>query len=197
MAGNAGIKISETKLFYDSFGSSYFGTKRFDLLKDKRLHMISAAGLLHDNYRMSNIDYGHLTDAALRLTNSYHSGVEVIRLGVFNVLAHNRDDHSKNFAYLADYDGIWQFSPAFDLTYADTPFGHHSITISGKSKQPTYKDFVKLATIFGINNLKEIVDQVGESISNWRQIAGSLEIDKKMVKEIDTSLSGIRKEFYK
>jgi len=60
MALDAGIEMIESKLFKGVSGQAYFGTKRFDREGNKRLHMHSAAGMMHDNFRLSNIDYGDL-----------------------------------------------------------------------------------------------------------------------------------------
>ena len=55
---------------------------------------------------------------------------------VFNVVARNQDDHTKNIAFLMDADGQWSLSPAFDLTYAYNPDGawtsRHQMTLNGK-----------------------------------------------------------------
>ena len=52
----------------------------------------------------------------------------------FNVFAHNRDDHSKNFTYLYDDEkDRWSLSPAYDLTYSNTYYGEHTTTVDGKA----------------------------------------------------------------
>ena len=39
----------------------------------------------------------------------------------FNVYAHNRDDHAKNFSFLYEEEKkCWRLSPAYDLTYSTT-----------------------------------------------------------------------------
>ena len=69
MALAAGIEMSECKLFEGPSGRTYFGTKRFDRIKNDRLHLHSASGLLNDNFRYSNLDYGNVMDCAFRLEN--------------------------------------------------------------------------------------------------------------------------------
>ena len=99
MARDSGIEMSECRLFQGKSGRVYFGTCRFDRNGSKRIHMHSASGLLHDNFRMSSMDYGHLMDCAFRLEQHVGAYSKILRLAAFNVFAHNRDDHSKNFSF--------------------------------------------------------------------------------------------------
>lgn len=99
MALDAGIEMSESRLFTGQSGKTYFGTKRFDRLGDNRLHLHSAAGMMHDNFRLSSMDYGHLMDCAFILEKDVKAYEKILRLAAFNVFANNRDDHSKNFSF--------------------------------------------------------------------------------------------------
>ena len=171
MALGAGIEMNECRLFSGKSGWNYFGTKRFDRLHGQRIHMHSASGLLHDNYRMSAMDYGHLMDCAYRLEHTVESYSKVLRLAAFNVFAHNRDDHSKNFAFLMDQHGSWQLSPAFDLTYSYSAHGHHSTMIAGESKNPGKTQLLELANAFDVKNPAKILDEVRTSITGWNTIA--------------------------
>jgi serine/threonine-protein kinase HipA len=47
----------------------------------------------------------------------------MFRLAVFNVIAHNRDDHGKNVTYLMNAKGEWRLSPAYDLTFSSGRVG--------------------------------------------------------------------------
>ena len=59
----------------------------------------------------------------------------------FNVFAHNRDDHSKNFTYLYDEEkDSWRLSPAYDLTYSSTYYGEHTTTVDGNGRNPGRKE---------------------------------------------------------
>ena len=171
MALDAGLTMDVCKLFAGKSGKNYFGTKRFDRVHGQRIHMHSASGLLHDNYRMSTMDYGHLMDCAFQLEHSVESYSKVLRLAAFNVFAHNRDDHSKNFAFLMDKHGSWQISPAYDLTFSYSAHGHHSTMVAGESKNPGKKQLLELARVFDVKDPEKILDEVRDSISNWNTIA--------------------------
>ena len=55
---------------------------------------------------------------------------EMFRRMAFNVLAHNRDDHLKNHAFLMDAGGGWRLSPAYDVSFSDGPGGEHHLAIA-------------------------------------------------------------------
>ncbi len=114
MAIDAGIEMSPCQLFKGQSGKVYFGTKRFDRKGNNRLHLHSAAGIMHDNFRLSALDYGHLMDCAFQLEKDVKAYEKVLRLAAFNVFANNRDDHSKNFSFLMDATGSWRLAPAYD-----------------------------------------------------------------------------------
>jgi serine/threonine-protein kinase HipA len=192
MALLAGIEMSECRLFKGKSGHIYFGTKRFDRLADKRLHAHTASGLMHDNFRMSTMDYGHLMDCAFRLEKHVKAHEKVFRLAAFNVYSYNRDDHSKNFSFLMNKQGEWQFAPAYDLTFSYSGYGLHSTMIAGESKNPGRKDLMKLATHFGLKNAEFIIEEVQEAISQWEAIASELEITKETRNTIQFAMDKIR-----
>lgn len=192
MALDAGIEMSESKLFYGSSGNVYFGTKRFDRCAEKRIHMHSAAGLMHDNFRLSNLDYGNLMDCAFKLENHMDAYQKILRIAAFNVFAHNRDDHSKNFSFLMDEFGQWKLAPAYDLTFSNSSHGFHSTMISGESQNPGKIHLLKLADYFKIKKANEIIQQVEEVVSNWKVYAKEAEVEKVTINLINKKILGNR-----
>jgi len=185
MALDAGIEMSASKLFKGQSGQVYFGTKRFDRIGNKRLHMHSAAGIMHDNFRLSNMDYGHLMDCSFTLEKNVSAYEKILRLAAFNVFTHNRDDHSKNFAFLMDADGIWKVAPAYDLTFSSSSHGLHSTTIAGESKNPTRKHLVELGDYFKVKNAGKIIDEVRDIILNWKAYADQCEVSEASKNRIE------------
>jgi serine/threonine-protein kinase HipA len=171
MALDAGIEMSESKLFKGKSGKSYFGTKRFDRMGNKRLHMHSAAGMMHDNFRLSNLDYGNIMDCAFRLERDVRAYEKILRLAAFNVFAHNRDDHSKNIGFLMDENGQWKVTPAYDLTFSSSGHGMHSTMVNGESANPTKEHLMGLAHYFNIKNASQIIEHVQSVIYNWKAYA--------------------------
>lgn len=192
MALLAGIKMSECRLFTGKSGQVYFGTKRFDRVAGNRLHAHSASGLMHDNFRMSTMDYGHLMDCAFRLEKHVKAYEKVFRLAAFNVFSHNQDDHSKNFSFLMNARGEWQFAPAFDLTFSNSGYGFHSTMIAGESKNPGSKELLKLATYFGMKNGESVIREVREALSQWRAFASEYEITSETTNAVQAAINKVR-----
>ncbi len=150
-AKDCGINMTETRLFPSKVCSGYFGIKRFDRKNGKKVHMLSASGLLETSHRLPNLDYNTLMKLTLELTRNYEDIEQLFRLMCFNVFAHNRDDHSKNFSFL--YDDTkkeWHLSPAYDLTYSFSFNGEHATTINGEGKNPTLDNIIAVAKNIGL-----------------------------------------------
>ena len=192
MAVKAGIEMSECKLFKGKSGQHYFGTKRFDIINNRRIHVHTASGLMHDNFRASTMDYGHLMDCAFLLEKHVKAYEKVFRLAAFNVFAHNRDDHSKNFSFLMNNKGEWQFAPAYDLTYSYSSYGFHSTMVAGESQNPKTEHLMKLARHFGLKNGKIIIEEVQNAIAEWKRTAQELKVSKENIRTIESNIATIR-----
>jgi serine/threonine-protein kinase HipA len=186
MALDAGIEMSECRLFTGESNKQYFGTKRFDRVEKSCIHMHSAAGIMHDNFRQSNLDYGNLMDCAFKLENDVIAYEKILRLAAFNVFAHNRDDHSKNFSFLMNSIGMWRAAPAYDLTFSSSIHGMHSTMIAGESANPTKKNLLDLGRYFKVNNSEKIIDQVYSVVQNWRFYAEKSGVGKQSTKRIES-----------
>lgn len=150
-AKNCGINMTETKLLPSEICSGYFGIKRFDRKNGKKVHMVSASGLLETSHRLPNLDYNLLMKLTLELTRNYEDIEQLFRLMCFNVFAHNRDDHSKNFSFLYDDNKKeWHLSPAYDLTYSFSFNGEHATTINGEGKNPSLDNIFAVAKNIGL-----------------------------------------------
>jgi len=176
-ARDAGVEIGRTHLFPAKKGYGYFGVQRFDRREDERLHMHTVSGLLHADHRLPSLDYEGVLRAGLMLTRDVREVEKLFRLAVFNVFAHNRDDHAKNIAFLME-DGKWLAAPAYDLSFSSGPGGEHSTTIMGEGKAPGAAHLKKLAEKFSIANAGAIIDQVRTAISNWPQFADQAGVSK-------------------
>lgn len=168
-AKDCGINMTETKLFPSRICSGYFGIKRFDRKNGKKVHMVSASGLLETSHRLPNLDYNLLMKLTLELTRNYEDIEQLFRLMCFNVFAHNRDDHSKNFSFLYDDNKKeWLLSPAYDLTYSSSFNGEHATTINGEGKNPNLDDILAVAKNIGLNekSAKNIALDIQEKCKN-------------------------------
>ena len=162
-ARECGIDMSESRLFPSNECKGYFGTKRFDRRNMpsgiKRIHMLTAAALLEIDYEQPNLDYHQLMKLTKIITRENPYDIEnMYRRMCFNVYAHNRDDHSKNFTYIYDEDKDgWRLSPAYDLTYSSTYYGEHTTTVDGNGRNPDIKELVAVGTVAGMSKDKCVV----------------------------------------
>lgn len=140
LARNAGIDVPDFKLIE----GKYFATKRFDIKDAKRLHVITASGLLDTSIRVPSLDYVDLLKLTGFITQDPRQVEQMYRRMVFNVLIENKDDHAKNFSFLCD-DGTWSLAPAFDLTRFPTGYnGEHATSVCGNGR-PREKDLLEAA----------------------------------------------------
>lgn len=173
-AKKCGIIMSETRLFPSENCEGYFGIKRFDRISDKngtkRIHMLTAAALLELNFEQPSLDYHSLMKLTKILTRDNKKDMrEMFRRMCFNVLAHNRDDHSKNFTYLYDDEkDRWSLSPAYDLTYSNTYYGEHTTTVDGNGRNPGRKELLTVGIAAGMKKevCIESMDMVEKCVKN-------------------------------
>lgn len=112
-----------------------------------------------------NLDYNLLMQLTLKITHNYHEIDKLFRWMCFNVFAHNRDDHSKNFSYLYR-DGCWQLSPAYDLTYSNSIGGEHATTVNGNGRNPGMADILEVAknTKMDEKKAKAVAEEIREIV---------------------------------
>jgi serine/threonine-protein kinase HipA len=173
MAKKAGISMPEVHLFPAKKGTGYFAAKRFDRNGKERFHMHTACGLLHSDFRVPSLDYEDLIALTSALTRDAREIEKLYQLAVFNVLAHNRDDHSKNFSFLMDAKGEWKLSPAYDLTFSSGPRGEQSTIVMGEGKNPSVDHLIKLGHEAKLSKFRitEIIDQTQTSLASWEALA--------------------------
>ena len=157
-AAACGVDMAPVRLFPSEKTQGYFGTRRFDRNgpgESGKVHMVSAAGLLETSHRIPNLDYEILMRLTLQLTRSMAECEKLYRLMCFNVFAHNRDDHSKNFTYIYDENKAqWILSPAYDLTFSNSIGGEHATTVNGNGADPGMEDILAIADKIGLNHAK-------------------------------------------
>lgn len=149
-ARDCGLNVAAVDLLPSEECAGYFAVRRFDRrsLPDgttEKVHMVSASALLETSHRVPNLDYVQIMKLAMALTNDYSQLESLFRLMCFNVFAHNRDDHSKNFSFLHEADSGWHVAPAYDLTYSNSIGGEHATTVDGNGADPGLPDILRVA----------------------------------------------------
>lgn len=181
-ASACGIAMEQVRLFPSEKCAGYFGIRRFDRRKtptgDMRIHMVSAAALLETSHRIPNLDYDLLMRLTLQLTADQSECEKLFRLMCFNVFAHNRDDHSRNFSYLyLEEEKRWVLSPAYDLTYSHSLGGEHATTVHGNGVNPGIQECLAVAEGIGLSRRKaeRTVLQIRECV--WEHLSAYLARD--------------------
>lgn len=193
MAIEAGLIVPEGRLFRSKLCSGYFGVKRFDRNEKIFLHSHTLSGLLHADHRIPSLDYEAVMKATAILTKNIAEQKKQFRHIAFNVFAHNRDDHAKNFSFLMNENGTWGVSPAYDLTFSAGPGGEHRTTLLGNGRSPGKVELLKLAAMSSIDYRETlaIIEQVKEAISKWKQFAQEAGVSKSSMQLIQKKLNSI------
>ncbi|MEP9404326.1 type II toxin-antitoxin system HipA family toxin [Sphingomonas sp. VNH70] len=196
MARAAGLTIGETRLIPARDGPPWFATRRFDRPGDgRRVHMVSLAGAIEAPPHVAGaIDYDLFLRATRAITRDEGDVVEAFRRMVFNVLAGNRDDHSRQHAYLMDDAGDWHLAPAYDLTFSDGPGGEHDLAVAGEGAMPTRRHVDRVAQAHGIapKRVAAIVEQVADAVAGWQVAARDAGVGRDTTALVAARLVAIR-----
>jgi len=195
MAADAGITMSECRLFEEN-GRHHFMTRRFDRLAGgEKLHMQSLCALAHYDYNLAGAyAYEQALLVIRQLALPMSAIEEMFRRMVFNIIARNQDDHVKNIAFLMDKTGTWSLSPAFDMTYSFNPAGSwtasHQMTMNGKRDNFTLEDFKACAKNASMKRgrAEAIVNEVFETVSRWRDYADEVGVPGTWRDQIQSTL---------
>ena len=206
MAKEAGLKVPQTSYFEEENGMFHFLVKRFDRIVRagagsdhdtlEKVHMQTLSALGHFDHNDQRVfDYEVYLRFCQALTNDARQVREGYRRLVFNVLAHNFDDHAKNFSFMMDRQGNWTLSPAYD--YVFTSSAHqwfsrgHQITINKKALNITLEDLIAVADKAGINRPQEIIEKIRSALSKWRIHAKRHGIEKRFPEYVDEVARGL------
>ena len=193
MARMAGLEMMECRLLEEN-GRSHFMTRRFDREGNKgKVHMQTLCGIAHYDYRMKQAySYEQAFEVMRRLRLPYGQAEQFFRRMVFNVVARNQDDHTKNISFLMGRDGVWRLSPAYDVSWAYNPAGewtsHHQMSVNGKWDGIGREDLLSVAGKMHVKHAGEIIDEVCEAVSGWVRIATEYSIPEETVKCIENTL---------
>lgn len=167
MAKAAGIAMPEVRLL----AGRYFATRRFDREGSKRTHLLTLAGLLDAPHTAPSVTYDELLRATRHLVRSEPAVVEVFRRACFNVFAHNRDDHSKNVAFMMSERGAWSLSPAYDVSFSEGPGGEHWMLVAGEGANPGRSHLEALARRADLKRVGSVIDEVRDAVDRFATFA--------------------------
>jgi len=183
MALDAGINMMPSEL--RSYGNvTHFLTRRFDRVGNDRIHTQTLAAM-----SPGSDSYEDLFSVIRRLNLPYEDSRQQYLRMVFNILARNVDDHSKNFSFCMTPDGVWHLSPAYDLTYSVDLFApafsnRHSLTVNGKNEEITREDLEVVAQRNDIQDYNSLIDMVGNAVEQFEKYAKILSVNQQFIDRI-------------
>lgn len=193
MALAAGIDMSECRLLEEN-GRAHFMTKRFDRMKNgQKIHMQSLCGLRHFDFnQVGNYSYEQIFETMRMLRLSYPEAEQMFVRMIFNVLARNCDDHTKNFAFLMDQNGKWSLPPAYDICYAYRPgslwVSAQSLMVNGKRENIGDADFLEVARKMNIKKPEEKIESVKAAVRRWEEFAEKVGVEVGLREAIQNTL---------
>lgn len=191
MALDCGINMTESRLLIDG-EQAHFMTKRFDRTENgEKLLTQTLCGIAHYD-RDERYSYEQLFMVMRKLNLDYLDFEQLYRRMIFNVIARNHDDHTKNHSFIMDKNGKWSLSPAYDLCYSYSPSGQwtskHQMSINGKRENFSFEDLLKVGIEQGIKKPKQIIEKLKNIVSNWSVYAEDNMVNIEFLIEIDKNL---------
>ena len=188
MAKDAGIDMTECRLLEEN-GRAHFMTKRFDRVNGRKQHMQSLCGMAHYDFNMAGAySYEQAFEVMRKLRLSKAEATEQYRRMLFNIIARNQDDHTKNISFLMSSNGKWKLSPAYDVTYSHNPAGtwtnQHQMSVVGKRDNFTKEELIDTGKSISISRPEEIINNVVASVDKWLEFAKKAGVKKNISLDI-------------
>jgi serine/threonine-protein kinase HipA len=193
MAIAAGIDVAPYRLLPSKAGPGHFASRRFDRDASGPLHLHSLAGVLEADPDGASVSYREYLRVTQFLTRDVRMVEAAFRRMVFNVAAHNRDDHARNHAFLMNAAGQWSLSPAFDLTFAPGPGGEHYLAVAGEGRAVSRDHLIIEGRAAGLQLklLEACIDEVRSAIANWPKFANAAGVTAPRVSEIHEAIASV------
>ncbi len=195
MANDCQIEMTECELLEEN-GRAHFLTKRFDREGNVKHHIQSLCGLQHYDFNdMFGYSYEQVFQTMRILKLTYPEAEQLFRRMVFNVLAVNYDDHTRNFSFIMKKGERWRLSPAYDLCFSFNPENHwvsrQTLSVNGKRIGITKDDLMTVARENSIKNGGRIIDEVNDIIKSWKKYAAIAGVREDLRKYIGDHLNTI------
>lgn len=195
MAKDVGIDISPSELLLEG-GRAHFMTRRFERIGNRKLHYLSLCAMDHADYnKPGSYSYEQLLAVARQLKLPRAEAIEIFRRMVFNVVARNHDDHTKNVGFLLDDMGAnWRLSPAFDVAYSykkDSPWvNSHQLSLNGKRDNFVFGDLIAVSALIGnfSREAPKIIHRVLEVVRQWPDYAQQAGVFLTLQEEVQRNL---------
>ena len=197
MAKECGIEMMPSRLFEEN-GRAHFMTKRFDREGNNTKHHIQTfCALKHFDYNeVTSYSYEQLFQTMRELKLTYPMAEQMFRRMVFNVLARNCDDHTKNISFRLKKGDSWDLAPAYDVCHAYSPdhkwVSQHALSVNGKRDHIGKEDLLIIGKSIKSNNARVIIQEINESVSQWKKFAGEVGVSPALRDEIAKTLLNLK-----
>lgn len=193
MATECGIEMSECKLLEEN-GRAHFMTKRFDREENVKHHIQTLCGIQHYDFNdMYGYSYEQVFQTMRLLHLTYPEAEQMFRRMVFNVLATNYDDHTKNFSFRLKKGEKWELAPAYDLCFSFDPTNHwvnkQTLSVNGKKLEITKEDLMTIAKENNIKKAEKKIDTINNVVSNWLEFAEKAKVREDLAQRIKNNLN--------
>lgn len=197
MAKACGIDMMPSRLLEEN-GRAHFMTKRFDREGSEiKHHMQTFCAIKHFDFNeITSFSYEQLFQTMRELKLNYQDTEQLFRRMVFNVVARNCDDHTKNFAFRLKKNSSWELAPAYDICHAYRPgsewVSQHALSINNKRKDFVKADLLAIGEMISSKKAALIIDEINDTVSQWNQFATQVNVESKLIKEIEKTLYFVR-----
>jgi serine/threonine-protein kinase HipA len=193
MAKDCGINISECQLLEEN-GRAHFMTKRFDREGNTKHHIQSLCGIQHFDFNdMYGYSYEQVFQTMRLLKLTYPEAEEMFRRMVFNVLATNYDDHTKNFSFILKKGENWRLAPAYDLCFSYDETNHwvskQTLSVNGKRLNITKADLMTIAKDNNIKKGEKIIEDINLVVNSWTSYANQAGVRSDLKEKIRQNLN--------
>jgi serine/threonine-protein kinase HipA len=185
MATDSGIDMMPSRLLEEN-GRAHFLTKRFDREgSEVKHHVQTFCAMNHFDFNeMNSFSYEQLFQTMRELRLTYAEAEQMFRRMVFNVVARNCDDHTKNFAFRLKQGGKWELTPAYDICHAYAPnhqwVSAHALSINGKRSGISRKDLLVIGESIRCKNAAHIIDHIQDVVQQWPTYAKEVGVSPKL-----------------
>ena len=193
MAKDCEIDMMESRLLEEN-NRAHFMTRRFDREGSETKHHIQTfCAMQHYDYNeVQSYSYEQLFQTMRLLRLPYPQAEQMYRRMVFNVLAKNCDDHTKNIAFRLKNGGVWELAPAYDVCYSYNPISswvsQHALSVAGKRDNISKNDLLVFAKSMNIKKAEQIIKQINEVVGNWPAYAEQTRVGSKKRDDISSTL---------
>lgn len=194
LAKNCGIHMMPSRLVEED-DRRHFITQRFDRVGNDKVHVQTLNALAHVDYKKpGSFSYAELFAVARQMKLSATDAEQLLRRMIFNIVARNHDDHSKNFAFILNANK-WSLAPAYDLAYSYKPgskwVNSHWMSLNGKRENFTREDLYsleKLSPLFARSKINAIIGETVAHVGQWRELATQTAVPKSLIDEVESNL---------